>query len=855
MSEFKEFDLKSLRFYSDIDYFSKNNIRYHDIFHYPVSKFINIEIILINKYYGKKDWELKAFLIVDFSRDLPDNVDTYLNYQIIEKIDKSENEIHILRKIDIDALVFHGFIDSYDASLWYKGDLVNYKNFVIYNNNQSPFEFDSYFYVEKFFVYSESQDEPQKIFDISENPPINAYFEICAYTDIYDYGFVDFELFFVLRDSSGEKIWESCELISVCGDDTESVDLDISGYINYEKESEYTLEALFMGNILKKISFKLSDYNEIQSSDEDSSHYEINPKTNKTEYESIFTPLDNLVGLEHIKSEIKKIGDYVQYLSVKDKIVKEDIKKLKLHLLFIGNPGTSKTKIALMLGNIFKKLGVLSKGIVNVVNRNHLIGSYIGETAIKTSKAIENARGGILFIDEAYSIFKEDSPKDYGLEAIEILIKEMSDGPGDLIVIAAGYPKDMEIFLKSNQGLISRFKYIFRFPDFTVDELIEIAKKKASMKGLLISNSAIKYIKEKITEVYNSKDETFGNARYISDLITKAEINLASRTFHENKGNSVNKISLKLEKEDFISFFNNNEQNEFKNTINEDLFRETLKEINSLVGIEEVKNEILELAQVLKYYREEEINYTKKISLHSIFLGNPGTGKTTVARIIAKVYKSLGILEKGHLVECDRAGLVGAYIGHTAIKTEQMIQRAMGGILFIDEAYSLFKGENKDFGNEAIEILLKRMEDYRAKFAVICAGYTDEMNQFLFSNPGLKSRFDKIFHFRDYSVSELYEIALNMLNENSLNASKVTGKLLLLIESIYKNRDRYFGNAREIRGIVEKIVRRHDLRLSQIEKDKRTISLKSELTSEDLDIIIESKNKSKPQIGFRIFEN
>jgi SpoVK/Ycf46/Vps4 family AAA+-type ATPase len=155
-----------------------------------------------------------------------------------------------------------------------------------------------------------------------------------------------------------------------------------------------------------------------------------------------------------------------------------------------------------------------------------------------------------------------------------------------------------------------------------------------------------------------------------------------------------------------------------------------------------------------------------------VFTGNPGTGKTTVARILAQIYKALGILERGHLIECDRQSLVGGYVGQTAIKTAEIIERAMGGVLFIDEAYSLTEGGQSDFGKEAIEIILKRMEDRRGDFIVIAAGYTDNMKRFIESNPGLKSRFDRTFHFEDFKTPELVEIAVNQFSESNLKTKR-----------------------------------------------------------------------------------
>jgi len=200
------------------------------------------------------------------------------------------------------------------------------------------------------------------------------------------------------------------------------------------------------------------------------------------------------------------------------------------------------------------------------------------------------------------------------------------------------------------------------------------------------------------------------------------------------------------------------------------LLKDSLEELNLLTGLTNIKAEVNEMVRLVQFYQETGKDVLNKFSLHTVFTGNPGTGKTTVARILSNIYKGLGILDKGHLVEVDREGLVAGYIGQTAIKTGEKVNQAMGGVLFIDEAYSLAqeKGSPYDFGGEAIQIILKRMEDMRGKFGVIVAGYTHNMHGFINSNPGLKSRFDKYFHFEDYSPDEMFIIALSMFRKEEV---------------------------------------------------------------------------------------
>ena len=521
--------------------------------------------------------------------------------------------------------------------------------------------------------------------------------------------------------------------------------------------------------------------------------------------DDILGDLDRYIGMDEVKKAVREIAFTVYNSVQRAQRGLGEQEKSGIHIVLTGNPGTGKTTIARKLGEILEAIGYLDSGHVVEVDRSKMVSPYQGETPKVVDRLCDKAMGGILFVDEAYTLapVSQGGERDQqGAQALEQLMKRMEDDRGKFVVIAAGYRQEMDNLFRINPGVRSRFSYFLNIDDYTPDQLFAIMQVFAKEKKYVFTPEAKQLALKMITEIYNSRDKDFANGRTMRQLFDKICSKQAERLQKGNMAMLTNEQMMSIDVAD-IPY-------EAPKSVN---YTDCLSKLNGMVGLAGVKKEISNLAAFLNLQiRRGETNTFQ--GKHYIFTGNPGTGKTTVARIMADVFRTLGILSRGQLVEADRSKLVAGFSGQTAIKTNQLIDSAMGGVLFIDEAYTLKSNDGDSFGAEAIDTLLKRLEDDRGKFICIVAGYTDQMHDFIDTNPGLKSRFTQTIHFDDYTPDELTEIFINLAKGKNFTVDEETkGAIHRQFEQLYLRRDKNFGNAREARRIFDQAVEKQSQRL------------------------------------------
>lgn len=552
--------------------------------------------------------------------------------------------------------------------------------------------------------------------------------------------------------------------------------------------------------------------------------------------------LNELVGLENVKEQVRQMKNRMDFYggASPDRVSGS-------HMVFLGPPGTGKTTIARIITKILYDFGYIQENRCVEIDGGYLKSPFQGQTPARSNAIIKYAMGGVLFIDEAY-VLTEDRNNAQGAEAVGILLKAMEDHRDDLVIIMAGYEDNMNRMLATNEGFASRIKHKIYFDNFSVDELGKI------FKSFMYKTGGQKYsIEDKAFETLKKHFEKersvpgFGNARVVRNA-WDAILDIHADRFMTGNISQDKKYVISVEDvEEYIGKRQKQMTEDGRNFIaskNLDSSIISLQELKQktkpgsenpdedlarLTGLNVVKEEIARMKAQFEFY-DGNLENTGN---HMVFVGPPGTGKTTVASIMTGYLYKLGLIRENSYLDINGDFLKGSYLGHTGKRTEAVVQYAQGMVLFVDEAYILAgkDGDTDAFGAEAVAVLLDAMEKYRQNFVVIFAGYEKEMNDFLDVNSGLRSRINLQFHFTSYTPHELAQMMQRVAKDNNF---KVDSDVWLPLQKYFKTKisDPHFGNGRYVRQFFEAAKKEHIVNFA---KKKYGDDKKYTITLEDVE--------------------
>lgn len=523
--------------------------------------------------------------------------------------------------------------------------------------------------------------------------------------------------------------------------------------------------------------------------------------------------LDKLVGLDDVKKQLKTVVDTYTYLHSRKDIMKV---RLSVNAIIIGETGTGKTALAEVIRDYFYQHKIIDKPkltMVDAVDYQRFVDKW--------DDNIKKAKDGLLFFDNVQKLLPDRYSNQ--VNPLDKLFVEMDKWDDNPIVIISGLPKGLDDFLVNNPAAQNRFKYIFRLPTPGYGELCEVCKQELRVK--------------------------YGIAAYTPDAEHKLERYFQYQVKIKDDTFGYRHLAVKTAEDIFTSFISRGadatmiEEGDIRGYVPEErTLDDILSDLNQYIGMDQVKQAVREIAySVQNSVRRAQrgLGEQQKAGIHIVLTGNPGTGKTTIARKLGEILEAIGYLDSGHVVECDRAKMVSPYQGETPKVVDRLCDKAMGGILFVDEAYTLAPvsqgGDRDNQGAQALEQLMKRMEDDRGKFVVIAAGYRTEMENLFRINPGVRSRFSYFLNIEDYNPDELYQIMQVFAKSKKYvfapEAEELTRKM---ITEMYDSRDKDFANGRTMRQLFDKITAKQAERLQKEDMSTKTNEELMTIMQEDI---------------------
>ena len=618
------------------------------------------------------------------------------------------------------------------------------------------------------------------------------------------------------EDYSNEELWKILQLMAAhhqpiqltIAEDCHPYAIDHFSRISREEFSNAGEAKNLLDKLYRKMSKRVYEQHltELSILPEDFETFgRIDPALVKiddgTSQRSPLERLDSLLGIDKIKKQFEKYLEKLEFW-----VNHPQSPRFLPHIAFLGNPGTGKTTVARIIGDILREKNILKNGKFIEAKAEHFIAGHIGGTQEKALAKCEEARGGVMFIDEAHQLYQREDEPGYAKEALGVILTELASR-NDTLYIFAGYKEQMKEFLdKADSGIRSRIPNVFEFEDYTPTTLTAIIHSK--LQGVETTSEFDKWLRLAVENLYNRRNPSnFGNAREMDTMAV--EILDMYRELHGRRGpldaDCIPEIYLASLRE-----------------MTSEREEELRSELESLVGLDNVKKILWTITDGCKGKRKKlkrGISDNEPENLTFLFMGNPGTGKTTVAQLLGKILNGYGLLTTDEVRVYKKDNILDKYVGGTLKNVTKMFDESFGRVLFIDEAYML--AEDK-FGKEALDQITGLMDNpnYRGKMAIVMAGYKDDINQMLNSNAGLSSRFKYHVLFDDYTNDQLWEIFENNIRKLSLIISKEECKPYADAYFNYKRKlSRNFGNARDCRNLKDLVIANQNTRIGNAPDD------------------------------------